>query len=101
MGICLVYMDVIIVLGKSLKAHNLPISVSKTKTKNFCIVTSCKIMPMYEITISKSLANYGKRYLNIIKILPEDPLRIRKWYTIFKSREPIHKSYCHYLVYKD
>ena len=41
----------------SLKAHNLPISVSKTNTRNFCIVTTCEVMPMYEITISKSFAN--------------------------------------------
>ena len=40
-----------------LKANNLPILVSKTNTRNFCIVTSCKVMPMYEITISKSFAN--------------------------------------------
>ena len=39
------------------KAHNLPISVSKTITRNFCIVTTCKVMPMYKITISKSFAN--------------------------------------------
>ena len=56
---------------------------------------------MYEITIFKSFAKLGKRYLNIIKKLPEDPLRIRKWYTIFKPREPIHKLYCHYLVCND
>ena len=37
---------------------------------------------MYEITMSKSFANQGKRHLNKIKILPEDPLRIRKWYTM-------------------
>ena len=29
----------------------------------------------------------------LIKILPEDPLQIRKWYTIFIPREPIHKTY--------
>ena len=40
-----------------LKANNLPISVSKTNTRNFCIDTSCKVMTMYEITISKSFAN--------------------------------------------
>ena len=40
-----------------LKAHNLPISVSKTNTLNFCIVTTCKFMSLYEITISKSFAN--------------------------------------------
>ena len=43
-----------------LKAHNLPILVSKTNTRlsrNFCIVTTCKVMPMYEITIFKSFAN--------------------------------------------
>ena len=40
-----------------LKAHNLPIAVSKTNTRNFCIVTICKVMPIYEITISKSFAN--------------------------------------------
>ena len=81
----------------------LPILVSKTNTSNCCIVTICKVMPMYEITISKSFANQGKIYLNIIEILPEDPLRISKWYTISKPRKPnsIHKLYCHYLVYRD
>ena len=60
-------------------------------------------MSVCEITISKSFANEGKIYLNIIELLPEDPLRIRKWYmyTIFEPREPIHKLYCHYFVYKD
>ena len=45
------------VISKTLKAHNLPISVSITNTRNFCIVTTCKVMPMYEITIAKSFAN--------------------------------------------
>ena len=45
-------------------------------------------MPMYE---SRSLTKEKDIYVNIIKILLEDPLRIRKWYTIFKPREPIHK----------
>ena len=34
-------------------------------------------------------------------MIPEDPLRIGKWYTIFKPREPIYKLYRHSLVYKD
>ena len=58
---------------ETLKAHDLPISVSKTNTRNFCIVTTCKVMPMYEITISKSFANLGKRYLNIIKNTSRGP----------------------------
>ena len=37
--------------------HNLSLSLSETNAWNFFIVRTCKVMPMYEISISKSFAN--------------------------------------------
>ena len=34
----------------------LSIAMLKTNTRDFCVVGTCKVMPMYEITISKFFA---------------------------------------------
>ena len=58
----------------------------KTNIRNFCIGSSCKVMPMCEITTSHSFTNEGKRYKKIIKLISDDPRESRKWHAKFKHR---------------
>ena len=45
---------------RHLKAHYRPIPGWKTTTVNLYVVTTCKVMFMYEITINKSFATQEK-----------------------------------------